>query len=93
MAINERIIPFFKKFNFLSSKTKRNFSIFCKIAKLVNAHSYLTPEGLEMIIQLREKLNEGRGRKRKYSIHDYFDSLPEDPQRLHARPRALRKEK
>lgn len=93
LVINERVIPFFKRFNFLSSKTKRNFSIFSKIARLVNNHSHLTPEGLKEIIQLREKLNEGKGRKRKYSIQDYFDFLSENPQRLYARPRAFRKEK
>lgn len=93
LAINERIIPFFKRFNFLSSKTKRNFSIFSKIAKLVNNHNHLTPEGLKEIIQLREKLNEGKGRKRKYSFQDYIDSLSKNPQRLYARPRTFRKEK
>ena len=38
LAINTRIIPFFKKFNFLSSKTKTNFSIFTQVAKLVGEH-------------------------------------------------------
>ena len=93
LAINTRIIPFFKKFNFLSSKTKRNFSIFTQVAKLVGAHYNLTSEGLEKIIQLREKLNEGKGRKRKYSLQDYLNSLSENPQRLYARPRAFRKER
>jgi len=93
LAINERVIPFFKRFNFLSSKIKRNFSIFSKIAKLVDNHSHLTSEGLKEIIRLREKLNEGKGRKRKYSLQDYLNSLPENPQRLYARPRVFRKEK
>ena len=93
LAINERVIPFFNRFNFLSSKTKRNFSIFSKIARLVNSHSHLTSEGLKEIIQLREKLNKGKGRKRKYSLQDYLNSLSENPQRLYARPRIFRKEK
>ena len=34
-AIQERIIPFFKKFSFLSSNKKKNFSIFNQIAEMV----------------------------------------------------------
>jgi len=45
------------------------------------------------IIQLREKLNKGKGRKRKYSLQYYLNSLPENPQRLYARPRVFRKER
>ncbi|MBU4115728.1 hypothetical protein KKC93_01045 [Patescibacteria group bacterium] len=41
---------------------------------------------MSKIVKLREKLNEGRGRKRKYNIEDYRNSLSENPQRLYARP-------
>lgn len=85
-AIEERVIPFFEKFNFLSSSKKQNFSIFRKIAHSVFKKEHLTPEGMSNIISLREKLNEGKGRTRKYNIEDYKQSLSENPQRLNAKP-------
>ena len=71
-SIFERVIPFFRKFYFLSASKKRNFSIFRKIANLVEEGSHLNKDGLREIIELREKLNTGRGRKRKYNQRDVF---------------------
>lgn len=85
-AIQERIIPFFKKYSFLSSSKKKNFSIFSQITEIVYKKEHLNNEGMSKIVKLREKLNEGRGRKRKYNIEDYRNSLSENPQRLYARP-------
>jgi hypothetical protein len=70
-ALIERVIPFFKRFPFLSAKMKKNFSIFQHIARLVYQGKHLEPEGLREILKLREKLNKGRGRKRKYNINDF----------------------
>ena len=92
-SLNERIIPFFSKFRFLSQKKKRDFAIFRKITQLVMNKSHLTKEGLREIIALRENLNKGRGRTRKYERRDVETSLKENPQRLHVRPRAFRKER
>lgn len=92
IAIQEKVIPFFKKFNFLSQSKKKNFSIFCQIADLVFDKKHLTEDGLKEIVMLREKLNEGKGRKRKYNKDDVFTTLKENPQRLHAKPRAFRTE-
>lgn len=69
-AIKEKVIPFFRKFYFLSSSKKKNFSIFKKIVILMNEEKHLITEGLKEIVNLREKLNEGRGRKRKYNKKD-----------------------
>ena len=71
-AVITKVIPFFHKYGFLSSKKKANFSIFRKIARLMEDKRHLDEEGLKQILLLREKLNEGRGRKRKYSIYDVF---------------------
>lgn len=73
-ALQDIIIPFFKKYNFFSASKKRNFSIFKQIVEIISRDEHLTREGLEKIITLREKLNEGKGRKRKYSISDYAKS-------------------
>ncbi len=69
-SLKEKVIPFFKKYSFLSSKAKTNFSIFCQIVRLINEDKHLTREGLENVAMLREKLNEGRKRKRKYNLSD-----------------------
>ena len=71
-SIFEKVIPFFRKFYFLSVSKKRNFSIFRKIANLVEEGSHLSKDGLREIIELRERLNTGRGRKRKYNQRDVF---------------------
>lgn len=93
LSIQEKVIPFFNKYSFLSQTKKKNFALFCRIAELVFSKQYLTDEGLKKILSLREELNEGRGRKRKYIMSDVMDTLNENPQRLHARPRAFRKER
>lgn len=92
-SVIERVIPFFRKFRFLSANKRTNFSIFCKIARMVNNKNHLNEEGLEKIIKLRERLNEGRGRKRKYSLSDWKQFKRENPQRLYAKPRVFRREK
>lgn len=76
-SIKERIIPFFKRFHFLSANKKRNFSIFVRIANMVFEGQHLNKDGLLEIIKLREILNEGKGRKRKYSLVDYQGSTVE----------------
>jgi hypothetical protein len=95
IAIYKNVLPFFDRFTFLSAVKKRNFSIFRKIAFMVMDNKHLTQYGLQEIVRLREKLNEGRGRKRKYSIHEYLESLLKNPQRLYARafPRSKRPER
>lgn len=92
-AIMERVIPFFKKFNFRSEGKKRNFLIFSQIAQKVFNKEHLTEKGLEEIILLREELNKGKGRRRKYNLEDWKKFKNENPQRLYAKPRAFRKER
>ncbi len=69
-SLQERIIPFFERFGFLSANKKRNFSIFKKIVELMSRNTHLTRIGFIRILKLRERLNEGRGRKRKYNLSD-----------------------
>ena len=81
--IVEKILPFFGKFKLLSSKAKTNFSIFSQIVKMINQDEHLTEEGLKEIVELREKLNEGKGRKRKYNLSD-VSNYQKNPQRPYA---------
>lgn len=69
-TLQERVIPFFKKFNFLSAKKKINFSIFTQIVSKIYLGEHLSKKGFLEIVNLREKLNEGIGRKRKYTLQD-----------------------
>ena len=69
-SLQERIIPFFERFNFISANKKRNFSIFQKIVNKMAHSEHLDRNGFLEIVKLRETLNEGRGRKRKYQLSD-----------------------
>src|SRR5574337_581177 len=60
-------IPFFRRFPFRSEKAVKNFAIFCKIAALMNLGNHRNAQGLKEILALREILNQGKGRTRKYS--------------------------
>jgi len=70
--LTEKVIPFFKKYPLLSESKKRNFSIFCEISYLMKRGKHRNESGLKRILNLREKINEGKGRTRKYSINDVF---------------------
>lgn len=92
-SLEERVIPFFERFSFLSAKSKRNFKIFKQITQLVSAKKHLTREGVEEIANLRELLNEGRGRTRKYTIDHIVASRDGNPQRLYAERQARSQDK
>lgn len=68
----QEVIPYFKNYPMLSKSKKRNFSIFCKVAKLMEKGKHKDLKGLRQIIELREMINEGKGRKRKYGLLDVF---------------------
>ncbi len=70
--IIQKVIPYFKKYNFLSKSKIKNFAIFCKVAKLMDQGKHRNLKGLRKILKLREKINEGKGRTRKYGIKDVF---------------------
>ena len=80
-AIQEKIIPFFEKYNFLSTNKKKNFSIFKIIVKLMTEKKHLNPKGFKQLLKLRESLNKGKGRKRKYTLDNVLES-PETIRRV-----------
>ena len=81
-SIIECVMPFFEKFYFFSSSKNKNFSLFRDIVVLVNQGQHLTEKGLREIIAIREKLNEGRGRKRKYNEGDIEIITKESPETI-----------
>lgn len=67
-SLKNRVLPFFERFGFLSSTKQRNFSIFKDICELVFAGRQRNRKGFAQIVLMREELNAGRGRTRKYHI-------------------------
>ena len=64
-AILQNVIPFFRRFGFLSAKKKRDFAIFRRMAELMADKAHLDKEGISQLLKLREPMNDGG--KRKYS--------------------------
>ncbi len=70
--IIQKVVPYFQKYPVQSDSKKRNFSLFCETAKLMEDGQHRNLIGLRKILELREKINEGKGRTRKYGIQDIF---------------------
>ena len=70
--IIQKVIPYFQKYPMISVSKQKNFSIFCAIAQLMEKGEHRNLIGLRRILELRETINEGKGRKRKYAILDVF---------------------
>lgn len=70
--IIQKVIPYFQKYPVQSDSKKKNFSIFCEIAQLMGKGEHRNMIGLRKILELRELINKGKGRKRKYAITDVF---------------------
>lgn len=81
-----KVIPFFQKFPFRSEKATKNFAIFCKIAALMNQGEHKNVQGLKKIVELRETLNEGKGRKRKYTKFDVLNTLEKSSETIRQAP-------
>lgn len=71
--IVDKIIPYFKKYPLLSKSKVKNFNIFCDISSFVQNGEHRNINGLKKILALREGLNKGKGRTRKYGYNDVFD--------------------
>ena len=69
-SIKENVIPFFRRFSFLSAKKKRDFSRFMQIAEIIESKRHLTKEGITEILTIRRDMNDGGVGKRKYSDED-----------------------
>lgn len=79
-AIWEKVIPFFKRYNFLSAKKKRDFSKFCEIAEIINRGGHLKEEGIKKILEVRREMNDGG--KRKYSEKEILSKIQESSETI-----------
>ena len=82
-AIVENVIPFFERFRFLSAKKKKDFSKFKKVVELMKEGKHLTKDGIQQILALRNKMNDG-GQHKKRDDKEILESLDGDPQRPYA---------
>ena len=76
IAIRENVIPFFKRFGFLSARKKRDFAIFRRMAELMNEKAHLDKPGIVELLKLRREMNDGG--KRKYTEQEIlaaFDAM------------------
>jgi hypothetical protein len=62
-AIRENVIPFFRRFGFLSAKKKRDFAIFERMAELMTEGDHLHRDGIVRLLELRRSMNDGGKRK------------------------------
>lgn len=72
-AIWENVIPFFKRYNFLSAKKKRDFAKFCEMAEIIKRGEHIREDGIRKIIEIRREMNDGG--KRKYSEKEILGKL------------------
>lgn len=62
-ALNNKIIPFFEKHPFLSTKKKKDFIRFKKILKILNSNTSTTLQDLENILVLLDEIESKASRK------------------------------
>ncbi len=79
-AIWEKVIPFFKKYNFLSAKKKRDFSKFCKASEIIKKGEHLKEEGVRKILEIRREMNDGG--KRKFSEQEILEKIQESSETI-----------
>lgn len=69
-ALWEKIIPFFDQHRFISETKRHNYLLFKQAVELMYKREHLQSEGLQRLVAIREKINVGAGRTRKYSASD-----------------------
>jgi len=79
-AILDNVIPFFKRYNFLSAKKKRDFAKFCEMAEIIKRGEHIREEGIRKIIEIRREMNDGG--KRKYSEKEILSKFQESSETI-----------
>jgi hypothetical protein len=82
-AILDNVIPFFRRFGFLSAKKTRDFAKFVALAEMMRRGEHLRRDGIVRILEIRREMNDGGNRR--YRDEEILGRF-ENPQRLHARP-------
>ena len=82
----DNVIPFFKEFPLRSKDKLHNFNLFVEAANLMKNGEHKTKDGLLKILMIREQINLGKGRTRKYSIFDVFPKFSESSETIRQLP-------
>lgn len=80
-ALQEKIIPFFKKFRFLSQKKKKDFQRFQKIIEVLEQNISTTYSDLEKILEFLDEIESKASRK--YTNQDILSRAEEFWKRNH----------
>ncbi len=79
-AIWDNVIPFFRRYNFLSAKKKRDFAKFCEMAEIIKRGEHIREDGIRKIIEIRREMNDGG--KRKYSEKEILSKFQESSETI-----------
>ena len=74
-TLEEKIIPFFRKYHFLGTK-QNDFIIFEKIIEMMKNKKHLEAYGLQEIVKLAFEMNQ-QGKGRKYTLEQILNSITE----------------
>ncbi|NCU28878.1 MAG: hypothetical protein EOM85_04400 [Candidatus Moranbacteria bacterium] len=74
-TLEEKIIPFFRKYHFLGTK-QNDFIIFQNIIEMMRDKKHLEAQGLQEIVKLAFKMNQ-EGKGRKYTLEQILNSITE----------------
>jgi len=77
LELQQRVIPFFQTFQFLSQRKRSNLLLFSRAVDLMVRKEHLNHHGLRKLLLIREVINEGKGRTRKYTLSDVFPESSE----------------
>ena len=72
-SLRDHVVPFFRRFGFLSGKKKRDFATFRKMLQMFVEERHKSSDGIEALLRLRRDMNDGG--KRKYSEEFILQSL------------------
>lgn len=76
-SLHDVIIPFFNQYHFFSAAKKKNFALFKQAVLIMYRKEHLKTEGFKKILEIREKLNVGAGRTRKYTMSGVLQLIAE----------------
>jgi len=82
--IRKYVIPFFRKYPFLSKKKQRDFALFQSIVALLASKVHLSEEGVHQILSLRRDMNDGG--KRKYREAEILYAYRESSETIRQTP-------
>jgi hypothetical protein len=69
------VVPFFEQYKFLSKRKTDNFNLFKQACQLMLKKKHLKLKGFIQLLNIRQNINQGKGRTRKYTKKKVMESL------------------